>query len=66
MTLHIEETAPSASVLDPAGSPLRDHALATRLFVLHEGAVATGPLAPGTVAAAADLARELVRAAVRG
>ncbi|MFJ8187636.1 hypothetical protein [Streptomyces sp. NPDC096105] len=40
--------------------------LAARLFVLHEGAVATRPLSLGTVAAAADLARELVRTAARG
>ncbi|MGA5596904.1 TetR/AcrR family transcriptional regulator [Streptomyces cellulosae] len=54
-----EELAAAAGCPEPA-------ALATRLFVLHEGAVATEPLSPGTVTAAADLARELVRAAVRG
>mgnify|MGYP001268702911 CR=1 FL=1 len=54
-----EELATAAGCPEPA-------ALATRLFVLHEGAVATEPLSPGTVTAAADLARELVRAAVRG
>ncbi|MDT6983224.1 TetR/AcrR family transcriptional regulator [Streptomyces lusitanus] len=54
-----EELATAAGRHGPA-------ALATRLFVLHEGAVATAPLSPGTVAAAGDLARELVRAAVRG
>ncbi|MFI9284590.1 TetR/AcrR family transcriptional regulator [Streptomyces werraensis] len=54
-----EELATAAGCCEPP-------TLATRLFVLHEGAVATGPLSPGTVAAAADLARELVRAAVRG
>ena len=53
-----EELAAAAGCPEPA-------ALATRLFVLHEGAVATEPLSPGTVTAAADLARELVRAAVR-
>ncbi|WP_210637549.1 TetR/AcrR family transcriptional regulator [Streptomyces sp. GESEQ-13] len=54
-----EQLATAAGCPEPA-------ALATRLFVLHEGAVATEPLSPGTVTAAADLARELVRAAVRG
>jgi AcrR family transcriptional regulator len=54
-----EELATAAGCPEPA-------ALATRLFVLHEGAVATEPLSLGTVTAAADLARELVRAAVRG
>ncbi|MGA5051611.1 TetR/AcrR family transcriptional regulator [Streptomyces cellulosae] len=54
-----EELATAAGCPEPA-------TLATRLFVLHEGAVATEPLSPGTVTAAADLARELVRAAVRG
>ncbi|CAM5289344.1 TetR/AcrR family transcriptional regulator [Streptomyces pseudogriseolus] len=54
-----EELAAAAGCHGPA-------TLATRLFVLHEGAVATAPLSLGTVAAAGDLARELVRAAVRG
>ncbi|MER6292029.1 helix-turn-helix domain-containing protein [Streptomyces althioticus] len=54
-----EELATAAGCRGPS-------ALATRLFVLHEGAVATEPLALGSVAAAADLARELVRAASRG
>ncbi|MGA5841488.1 TetR/AcrR family transcriptional regulator [Streptomyces pseudogriseolus] len=53
-----EELAAAAGCHGPA-------TLATRLFVLHEGAVATAPLSLGTVAAAGDLARELVRAAVR-
>ncbi|CAL9319986.1 TetR/AcrR family transcriptional regulator [Streptomyces sp. R02] len=54
-----EELAAAAGCHGPA-------TLATRLFVLHEGAVATAPLSLGTVAAAGDLARALVRAAVRG
>ncbi|WP_086679629.1 TetR/AcrR family transcriptional regulator [Streptomyces pseudogriseolus] len=53
-----EELAAAAGCHGPA-------TLATRLFVLHEGAVATAPLSLGTVAAAGDLARALVRAAVR-
>ncbi|MEV5919234.1 MULTISPECIES: TetR/AcrR family transcriptional regulator [Streptomyces] len=53
-----EELAAAADCHGPA-------TLATRLFVLHEGAVATAPLSLGTVAAAGDLARALVRAAVR-
>ncbi len=53
-----EELATAAGCHGPA-------TLATRLFVLHEGAVATAPLSLGTVAAAGDLARALVRAAVR-
>nr|WP_228047634.1 TetR/AcrR family transcriptional regulator [Saccharopolyspora sp. HNM0983] len=36
--------------------------LGTRLLLLHEGAVATRPLPLDTIAEAADLARELVRA----
>lgn len=39
-------------------------ALATRLLVLHEGALATQPLPLETLAATTELARELVRAAV--
>ncbi|MDJ1135047.1 TetR/AcrR family transcriptional regulator [Streptomyces iconiensis] len=39
-------------------------ALATQLLVLHEGALATQPLALGTLAESTGLARALVRAAV--
>ncbi|MEW1599783.1 TetR family transcriptional regulator [Streptomyces sp. NPDC093808] len=54
-----EKLTTAAGCADPA-------TLAARLFVLHEGAVATRPLSLGTVAAATDLARELVRTAARG
>ncbi|MCO4696342.1 TetR/AcrR family transcriptional regulator [Streptomyces sp. RO-S4] len=53
-----EELAGAAGCPDPA-------ALAARLLVLHEGALATRPLGLGTLATATDLARDLVRAAVR-
>ncbi|MDT0401343.1 TetR/AcrR family transcriptional regulator [Streptomyces edwardsiae] len=50
-----EELATAAHRPDPA-------TLATRLLVLHEGALATQPLLPGTLSASTDLARALVRA----
>lgn len=40
--------------------------LATQLFLLHEGALATVPLDLGTLRAAADLARSLTRASIPG
>ncbi|WP_258177287.1 TetR/AcrR family transcriptional regulator [Streptomyces solincola] len=51
-----EQLATAAGCADPA-------MLAVRLLVLHEGAVATQPLALGTLEPSADLARALVRAA---
>lgn len=51
-----EKLAAAAGCSDPA-------VLATRLLVLHEGAVATQPLALDTLAATTDLARALVHAA---
>lgn len=48
-----------------AGSPA-PAALATRLLVLHEGALATQPLPLDTLEETTELARELVRGAVRG
>lgn len=50
-----EQLATRAGHSDPA-------ALATRLLVLHEGALATQPLPLDTLAATADLARSLVAA----
>ncbi|MFI6344630.1 TetR/AcrR family transcriptional regulator [Streptomyces sp. NPDC050560] len=50
------DLATAAGRSDPA-------ALATQLLVLHEGVLATRPLAPDTLAEGAALARELVRAA---
>lgn len=49
------ELATAAGCARPTG-------LATRLLVLHEGAVATQPLSLDTLAEATDLARSLVRA----
>ncbi len=53
-----EELADAVGCPDPA-------TLAARLLVLHEGALATRPLGLGTLTTATDLARDLVRAAVR-
>ncbi|MFJ4439619.1 TetR/AcrR family transcriptional regulator [Streptomyces sp. NPDC088923] len=53
-----EELATTAGCRTPA-------ALATRLLVLHEGALATQPLPLATLPETTELARELVRRAVR-
>ncbi|WP_435135361.1 TetR/AcrR family transcriptional regulator [Actinacidiphila sp. bgisy144] len=53
------ELAAAAGCPDPA-------TLATQLFVLHEGALASQPLPHDTLPAATELARALVRAAARG
>ena len=52
------ELATAAGCSEPAS-------LATRLLVLHEGALATQPLVLDTLSASTDLARDLVRASVR-
>lgn len=54
-----EELATAAGCQEPA-------TLATQLLVLHEGALATQPLALDTLATSTDLARVLVRAAAGG
>ncbi|MFF9391907.1 TetR/AcrR family transcriptional regulator [Streptomyces griseoluteus] len=53
-----KELAVAADCSDPV-------TLATRLFVLHEGALATQPLPIDTLSETADLARALVRASER-